>query len=237
MTAPIDRASWLAERRQAVERSYSDDAATYDDDYDPVTPTHRRFVERLVETTPPGGTVLDIPCGTGPYFDLVIGSGRRVVGADQSAGMLEAARTRHPDVRLELVGLQEVDLGSTFDAVMTIDSMEHVPPEEWPLVVGNLRSVLLPGGHLYLTVEEIDDGEVAAAFDDLTSRGLPAVRGEHDGEQAGGYHFYPDRGRVVGWLAAAGLTVVDEADEALDGYAYWHVLARLSTSRRVRSRS
>ena len=39
----MDRQRWLAERRAEVERSYTDEAPTYDD-YDPATPVHRRFV-------------------------------------------------------------------------------------------------------------------------------------------------------------------------------------------------
>jgi len=38
-----------------------------------------------------------------------------------------------------------------FDAVMTVDAMENVPPEEWPLVLANLHRAVRPGGYLYLT--------------------------------------------------------------------------------------
>ena len=137
--ASMDRAAWLRERRASVEADYTRDASTYDDGYDPITVVHRRFVDRLIETTPEGGTLLDAPCGTGPYFGMILAAGRQVVGADQSAGMLERASVKHPDVRLEHVGLQELAFDGAFDAAMCIDAMEHVPPEEWPLVLTNLR--------------------------------------------------------------------------------------------------
>ncbi len=224
----MDRAAWLAERRAAVERSYTEDASTYDAGYDPRTPLHLEFVDRLVATTPPGGTILDVPCGTGPYHDRILAAGRQLVGADQSSGMLDAARAKHPDVRLELVGLQELAFDRAFDAVMTVDSMEHVPPEEWPLVVENLARALRPGGHLYLTVEEIDRAEVERAFEQERAEGLPAVMGEHVGEETGGYHYYPERRQVRSWLAEAGLTILDEGEESLGDYGYWHVIARLT---------
>jgi hypothetical protein len=49
------------------------------------------------------------------------------------------------------------------------------------------------------------------------------VRGE---ESRDGYHFYPSRQQVDGWLAGAGLVVVAEDDSPGDGYGYLHLLAR-----------
>jgi 2-polyprenyl-3-methyl-5-hydroxy-6-metoxy-1,4-benzoquinol methylase len=222
----MDRATWLAERRAAVEADYTRDGPTYDDGYDAATPTHRHFVTRLIETCPPGGTLLDAPCGTGPYFEMVLAADRNVVGADQSVGMLAAAHMKHPDVRLEMVGLQELAFDAEFDATMTVDAMEHVPPEDWPVVLANLKRAVRPGGHLYLTVEEAEEREIEASFADIQARGLPGVRGETVADDTGGYHFYPGRERVRQWLAEAGLDIVDESDEwfAEHGYGYHHLL-------------
>ncbi len=222
----MDRRRWLAERRAAVEQDYARDAPTYDAGYDPVTPVHRRFVERVIASVAPAGSILDAPCGTGPYFASIEAAGRRVVGADQSAGMLAAAHAKHPDVRLEQVGLQELTFKGEFDAVMCIDAMEHVPPEDWPNVLANLHRAVRTNGLFYFTVEEVDQSEHDAVFAEAQVRGLPAVRGEHVGPDTGGYHYYPDRSRVRAWLDAEGLLVVHEADEALDGYGYHHLLVR-----------
>ena len=203
------------------------DSATYDDGYDPVTSVHRRFVDRLIETIPEGGTLLDAPCGTGPYFGLILAAGRQVVGADQSAGMLERARMKHPDVRLEHVGLQELSFDGRFDAAMCVDAMEHVPPEEWPLVLVNLRRAIRQGGHLYLTVEQVDRSRLERAFDEATAAGLPVVFGDSVDVATGGYHHYPSREQVGRWLDDAQLMVIDEADEDLDDYGYHHLLCRL----------
>ena len=225
MTA-IDRATWLAERRRAVEADYDRDAATYDAGYDPVTPVHLRFVDRVIASVDPGGLILDAPCGTGPYFSRIDAAGRRVVGADQSRGMLAAAQAKHPDARLERVGLQELAFDDAFDAVMCIDAMEHIPPEDWPAVLGNLHRAVRSGGLVYLTIEQVDAGEHDSALAEAERLGLPALRGEHVGPETGGYHFYPDRRQVGSWLEQAHLEVIDEADEALDGYGYLHLVLR-----------
>jgi SAM-dependent methyltransferase len=219
------RRVWLAERWAVVVADYDAGAATYDDDsYD--VPVHRSFVGKLADTCPPGGVILDAPCGTGRYFAIVTGSGRRVVGIDQSAGMLAQARAWGLATILEEVGLQELTFTAAFDGVMTIDAMENVPPEHWPLVLANLSRALRPGGHLYLTVEEIDQAEIDGAFADAQRLGWPAVHGEVVEGDTAGYHFYPGRERVLGWFADQGLTLVDEAVSEHDGWSYRHFLLR-----------
>ena len=220
-----DRRTWLEERRAAVRDQYDLEAPDYSDELYPTT-SHEAFVGRLLETCPPGGLVLDAPCGTGKYFDLVRAAGRSVVGIDQSAGMLAQARGRQIAIRLEQVGLQELAFNAEFDGSMTIDAMENVPPEEWPLVLANLHRAVRPGSHLYLTVEEISDADIDAAFGDSTSRGLPVLRGEVIEGDTAGYHYYPGRDQVLRWLADEGLDVVEEAFDQEDGWGYRHWLVR-----------
>ena len=221
----IDRETWLRERRASVVADYDHDAPTYDDDMYPVT-VHVAFVDRLLATCPPGGTILDAPCGTGQYFAQVAARGYRVVAIDQSAGMLAQARARGIAERLEHIGLQEMAFEAEFDGAMTVDAMEHIPPEEWPLVVANLRRALKPGAHLYLTLEEAEAADVDVAFDSLTARGLPVVRGEVIEGDTGGYHFYPGRDRALAWLGDAGFEPVAEEFDQQDGWGYRHLLLR-----------
>ena len=223
----MDRQAWLRERRQtAEERHDAIHAFTYDDQYGEIGPTHRRFVADLLERCPPGGTVLDAACGTGKYFAMVLDSGRRVVGTAPSTGMLARARARFPGVPLEKIGLQELSFDGEFDAVMCIDAMENIPPEDWPRVVANLRRAVRPGGQVYLTVEEPNRADLERAQAAAIASGLPVVPGEMTAEGAG-YHYYPSREQVGGWLEEAGLAVVaeDVSDEG-DGYGYLHLLTR-----------
>ena len=219
----MDRATWLRERREAVRAEYDAEAATYDDAPYPTT-SHVAFVDRLVRTCPRGGIVLDAPCGTGRYFGRIRDADRRVVGIDQSAGMLDQAARRGLADRLDLLGLQEMSFEQEFDAAMTVDAMENVPPEDWPRVIANLRRAVRPGGHLYMTIEEIDEADIEAAWVDNQRRALPTVRGEVIEGDVAGYHHYPGRDRVRGWLEAEGLEIVDEATDQEDGWAYWHLL-------------
>jgi L-amino acid N-acyltransferase YncA len=69
--------------------------------------------------------------------------------------------------------------------------MENIPPEDWPLVLANLHRAVRPGAVMYLTVEEVGRAEIDQAFQSLSARGLPVVRGEIIEGDVAGYHYYP----------------------------------------------
>jgi SAM-dependent methyltransferase len=221
----VDRRTWLAERRAAVAACYDAEAADYDTTSYP-TGTQREWVAGLLRRCQPASVVLDAPCGTGMYFAMVAAAGHRVAGIDQSAGMLAQARARGIAFSLEQVGLQELSYAGKFDVVLTIDAMENICPEDWPLVLANLHNAARPGGFLYITVEEIAESEVDEAYELLTGRGLPAVHGEVVEGDVAGYHYYPGRDRVLGWIDAEGLQVIDEGFSQEEGWGYRHLLLR-----------
>lgn len=219
----MDRQVWLAERRAAVVAAYDAGAADYDEHEYP-SDMQREWVKRALGLIRPGGIVLDAPCGTGKYFPLVATAGHQVAGVDASAGMLAQARSREIAVRVEQMTLQELSYAGEFDAVITIDAMENIPPEDWPLVLANLHRAARPGGVMYLTVEQVNRDQVDEAFESLSARGLPAVRGEIVEGDVAGYHYYPGREQAVAWLTREGLSILDEDFRQHDGWGYRHFL-------------
>jgi SAM-dependent methyltransferase len=221
----MDRQAWLVDLRASIEERYDRlYAPTFDDD-SPISATHLRFVKALIQSCPPDGSILDAPCGTGRYLEPVLAAGRTVVGIDQSAGMLSWARAKHPKVVLRKIGLQELDFDGEFDAALCIDAMEYVFPEDWPLVLAKLHKAVRCGGLIYLTVERIDEVEIASAFAEARAQGLPVLYGENL-RRGGGYHYYPSRDRVSRWVAAAGLEIVEEGVSRGRTYGYLHLLVR-----------
>lgn len=58
----------------------------------------RAWLDRFLRRVPPGGTILDVGCGTGePIARYLIERGFRVVGVDASPRMIELCRSRFPD--------------------------------------------------------------------------------------------------------------------------------------------
>ena len=231
----MDRQTWLDQRQGAVLASYDQGAATYDEHGYPAT-AQQDWVARLLHACPPAAMILDAPCGTGRYFPMVAAAGHRVLGADQSAGMLAKARARGIATALDQVRLQELPYDGAFDAVLTIDAMEHIPPEGWPVVLAHLHRAVRPGGLLYLTVEETTEPVIEDAFAALTRRGLPAVRGEVIDGNVGGYHYYPGPDQVTAWFQAAGLQILDEGYQPEDGWGYRHFLLQAARQSRLNRR-
>jgi len=214
----MDRAAWLEDRRRIAIERMDGFAPTYDREWGDVPDTHRRIVAGIVASLPAGAPVLDIPCGTGKYFPMLLAAGMHVTGVDRSRAMLERAREKFPDVALRDGELQDLDTRAAYDAVLCIDAMEYVPPEDWIAVARNLRRAARPGAPLYLTVELAEAADVEREYAEARDLGMPVVPGEC--VVGGGYHYYPGRERALAWLADAGIVV----DREETGDDYLHVV-------------
>lgn len=223
----MERQVWLAERRAALVDVYDAEAAAYGDGPQPWD-MRRAWVARMLGLIPPGGTVLDAPCGTGKYFAMLAAAGHRVAGADQSAGMLARARARARGIAFSLqrTSLQDLAYAGRFDAVLTIEAMQHIPPEDWPGVLANLRRAVRPGGLVYLTVQDLHQHHIQRAFETLRTRGLPAVRGELAEGDTPGYRYFADCDRAVAWFGQQGLAILDEGFRRGNGWGHHHFLLR-----------
>jgi SAM-dependent methyltransferase len=87
--------------------------------------TYHDLLERVAQFhVPPGQRVLEIGCGSG---DLLAALEPSVgVGVDVSAGMVAAARERHPELRIEHATGEELELGETFDTIVLSDLLPFV---------------------------------------------------------------------------------------------------------------
>jgi SAM-dependent methyltransferase len=213
-----DRAEWLSEKRRlAEERMDLLYAPAYDAGWGEIDPTHWSMLAKLLEMCPPSAFILDAACGTGKYWSLILASGLRLTGLDQSKNMLLKANARHPGVPLEKASLQELAYTDVYDGIICMDAMEYVPPEDWPLVLGNFHRALRAGGHLYFTVEIADEAELQNAYIAAKAHNLPVVQGEWAFEE--GYHYYPSIVQVKQWVAEAGFTLLTETTG--DGYEHF----------------
>ncbi|HLH62488.1 MAG TPA: class I SAM-dependent methyltransferase [Ktedonobacteraceae bacterium] len=149
--------------------------------------------------------------------------GFSVQGTDQSQQMLNRAHSKFPGVPVLHVGLQELPFVDRFDAVICMDAMENIFPEDWPIVLNNFARALHEHGLLYLTVELESDEELQIAYEAGKRLGLPLLYGEY--AHHGGYHYYPTNKQVRDCLHAAHFTVL----EAIEGDGYRHYVTRKET--------
>jgi 2-polyprenyl-3-methyl-5-hydroxy-6-metoxy-1,4-benzoquinol methylase len=137
----MNRPDWVNEkRREAVERYDTWWAPTYAEKWGTYSNTsHLEFIRKFLSRLPRQSKILDAACGAGRYFSNLLDEGHIVMGIDQSQGMLASAKARYPNVEVEKVGLQEMTFSNVFDGVVCMDAMEHVFPEDWPLVLDNFH--------------------------------------------------------------------------------------------------
>jgi 2-polyprenyl-3-methyl-5-hydroxy-6-metoxy-1,4-benzoquinol methylase len=211
---PADRRAFIAERRAISVRRFDTILNVgYDEGWGAISPSHAGFVAQLTGLVAPGGPVLDAACGTGKYWPALLAAGLKITGVDQSAAMLAHAHRKYPGVPAQVLALQDLAvLPGQFDALLCVDALEYVAPEDWPAVVAGLAELLPGGAPAYVTVELPEDPLPPAS----DPRQLP---GEVVNE-GGGYHYYPPRPAVRGWLAEAGFSIAAEADADY----YWHLL-------------
>ena len=112
--------------------------------------------------------------------------------------------------------------GFGFEGVICLDTLEHVPPEDWPCVLGNFQRALKPGGYLYFSVELADQDDLDAAFRRAQDAGLPGVYGEWPDENV--YHHYPAIPQVEVWLQGASFELF-KGCPGEDAYDYYHVIS------------
>jgi trans-aconitate 2-methyltransferase len=93
--------------------------------------------------------VLDAGCGSGRITEALIQAlpRGRVIGVDQSASMIDAARRRlGPAVDLRVLDLLELDLEQPVDAILSTATFHWIP--DHPRLFARLRAALCPGGRL-----------------------------------------------------------------------------------------
>ena len=231
MEGEMDRAAWLKQqRRVAEEQEDSIYAPIYDQKWGVIDPVHQQFFSRFLDLCPPHGLILDAACGTGKYWPLILASGRKVFGIDQSRGMLARAHEKFPEVPSEKVGLQEMRYREAFAGAVCVDALEMVCPEDWLLVLTNLHRAIRPTGFVYFTVEIAAEQDLENAFGEGQQSGLPLVYGEwaqengYHGEwaQEGFYHYYPRIEQVRAWVQLAHFRLIDETA----GDEYHHFLVQ-----------
>ena len=245
----MKRESWLNQMRQKTEILYDHFAPLYWEEWGIyIDETHVRYLLKFLRRLEPGSYLLSGGCGAGKYEGILLEAGHNVLGIDLSEGMLVRARERYPQVQYQKMALHEMDFQDVFDGAICIDALEHVFPEDWPVILRSFHRALKPDGILYFTLEVSAEGELAEAYEQASARGLPVVYGEfvadvddayqeimalEEGEIPGEladravYHYYPGLETVQEWLQEAGFII--EAEE-MGNQWYWHFLVRRNQS-------
>ena len=151
----------------------------------------------LRDRVPPGGAVLDLGCGAGvPVARALARDGFAVTGVDLSEVQVRRARRLVPGARFLRADATRVRFPpASFDAVVCLYLLIHLPLEEQPALLGRVAGWLRPGGWL------------------LATTGKEAWTGTEDGWLGGQvpmWWSHADAATYRAWIARAGLEVVEE---------------------------
>jgi SAM-dependent methyltransferase len=116
------------------------------------------MLERLVK--PAGKDIIDVGCGSGALVRALAERGAHPIGLEISAEQLAPALAHDEENRARYVVGQAQELpfaDGSFDAVVFMRALHHVPAADLPRALAEARRVLRPGGLVYV-VEPLADG-------------------------------------------------------------------------------
>jgi len=109
-------------------------------------PFDRDLLLRFARSVP-APDVCDLGCGSGHIAAHLQSLGLRVAGIDLSAGMVEEARRRYPQVRYEVGDMLDLKLDkNSLGGIVVLYSIIHLRRQDLGKAFRGMRRVLKPGG-------------------------------------------------------------------------------------------
>jgi 2-polyprenyl-3-methyl-5-hydroxy-6-metoxy-1,4-benzoquinol methylase len=162
-------------------------------------------VRSWARSLPPGGTVLDLGCGSGvPVSLLLQEAGLAVYGIDASPTMISAFRRNLPDAHAACERIEDSRFfGQSFDGIIAVGLMFLLLPDVQRTLVYKAARSLNPGGRFLFS----SPAQACAWADLITgiesrSLGAPEYQAALQGagltqaeeyEDEGGNHYYDSR--------------------------------------------
>ena len=136
-----------------MRRGYDALSFRYRADDDTAEGHYTAWLAGLRERLPPGAAVLDLGCGAGvPVARALAADGFAVTGVDLSEVQVGRARRLVPGAMLVRADATRVQFRPrSFDAVVCLYTLIHLPLEEQPALLGRVAGWLRPDGWLLAT--------------------------------------------------------------------------------------
>ena len=120
-------------------------------------PTPRSAIEAVLAAIAPikDTRILDSGCGSGELVGALAGLGAAVTGIDPEAAAVALAQKRCPEAEFKIGAAERLPFESgSFDAVVMVNSLHHVPVKAMALALQESKRVLACGGHLIVIEPE-----------------------------------------------------------------------------------
>ncbi len=188
----------IEDPKSVVAAGYDKVSETYRPAEDPVAETHYRiWLEPILREVRAGAQVLDLGCGCGIPASRLLAERFDVTGLDLSPVQIERARALVPRARFLVGDMANVSFpDSSFDVVVSLYALIHVPVAEQRAVIRSVFRWLRKGG---LSLMIVGSGEWTGTEEDWLG-----VKG------ATMYWSHMDARTYRQWFEDAGFTILDE---------------------------
>jgi len=110
------------------------------------------MLERFVAAMPPGGSVLDVGCGSGwPWGAALLDRKFRVTGVDASPRLVAHATRTLPAGEWIVGDMRTFDLRRTFDGLLVWYSLFHLTPDDQRTALARILAHAAPKATLLMT--------------------------------------------------------------------------------------
>ena len=144
---------------QWLDRGMSYSSGLYDAEHQTLEQAQTAKQDRVMELVQAraGAEVLEIGCGWGALAERMADAGLQVTGITLSPAQLAYAQARVSD-RADLRLQDYRDCEGRYDHIVSIEMIEAVGENFWPVYFDRLKRLLAPGGRIVLQAITIDEG-------------------------------------------------------------------------------
>jgi 2-polyprenyl-3-methyl-5-hydroxy-6-metoxy-1,4-benzoquinol methylase len=181
---------------EVVRRGYDTVSYRYRGD-DECPAEYQRWLRTLLHRLPGHAAVLDLGCGCGsPVARSLAADGHHVTGVDVSPVQIDRARRLVPDATFLLADANQIAFpDATFDAVVCLYALIHMPAHTQPRLIARVATWLRPGGWFLATT----GAEAWTGFEDDWLGGNAAM-----------WWCHSDAATYRTWITEAGLSIETE---------------------------
>lgn len=186
----------MEEPKRIVQQGYDQLGSRYRMHYEEVNPErYSHWLTELTQRLPSTAHILELGCADGIPTARFLSQHFDYLGIDISPVQIELARANVPNARFEAADMSTLTFPtSTFDAVIALYSIIHVPLAEQPALISAVYQWLKPNGY-FLCVVGVDEWTGTASDWIASSTRM--------------YWSHTDADTYQSWFIETGFTIID----------------------------
>lgn len=144
----------MEDPKRIVQEGYDQLSSRYRTHYEQLSPDrYSEWLTALASLSPLKASILELGCADGIPTARFLSQQFAYLGVDLSPVQVQQARINVPQARFEIADMANLIFpGSSFDAIIALYSLIHLPVTEQPDLIKNIYQWLRPGGYFLCTV-------------------------------------------------------------------------------------